>query len=912
MKDMNQNKTTTRGFKMTKKILRRDFFKLGAAATSILAAPSLLARKVWAAEGTPISDSIVGEVKDGLGLDYSPTTGKERKAIPSACWQCVARDGIICHVEDGRLVNIEGNPKLLRTNGKICAKGQAGANQVYDPDRLLFPMKRVGARGEGKWKRISWDDAVKEIGGRLKKIKDDGHPEKFAFHYGRMKASASKLIKSYFLTGFGTKTVGNHTSICESAKWTAQEFIWGKHYDVNDIFDVKTRKARSKYILIIGCNPMETHTSHIPLRQRLAGAIADGVKTVTVDVRLSNTAASSTEWVPIKPGTDLALVLAMMYHIIDKGLVPAAGKEFVNKWTGTTVAELTDFLTKPADHVPDKIKGEQPAGGYTPAWAAGVTGIAEAKIMELAEEYAKNSPGSTVISYRGATQHYNGVQCERAICTLEALAGNVDVPGGRVHAVGAPWSYKSTYKLPTTKTKGLSILKGEGFPFPSHSVSHQVLEQIKKKADAGEDFPDMYMWYCYTPVFANGDMQGSIDILKSEKYIPYSVCVNTSYDESAALADILLPDATYLERWDWEDMVSYDQLPEFYIRQPAVDPVGDVRDFKDVCYDLAVAIGDKDLIETMKFKTAKEFVKAACNDTAAVKKAGGFDYMVEHGALVDPDAKPKYEGYKSEVKLDIVNPDDIKDDDTKSYIFEDDEGVCWETTKAKYKDYRGTSSAYSKYKGQKVDGKYYAGFTPDKLNKSGLFEIKSPLLDGKGWGLWPAWMAAPEHKSLASDELILTNYKIATQIHSRSQNCKYLTELRPNEPAWINAKTAADLGIKDGDEITIEAKGIDNAGSLIKSTKTSMKTPVKVTEAVAPGVIAMAHHFGHWEYGRYASGNKNPLVDDADAVKHAETDPDAALLWWDNFGKRPNWIMPNAGDPIAGSFRFNDLVVKVK
>ncbi len=909
---MNQNTNTTRGFKMTRKILRRDFFKLGAAATSILAAPTLLTRKVWAAEGTPKSDSIVGEVKDGLGLDYSPTTGKELKAVPSACWQCVARDGIICHVEDGRLTSIEGNPKLRRSNGKICAKGQAGANQVYDPDRLLFPMKRVGERGSGKWKRISWDDAIKEIGARLKKLKDDGHPEKFMFHYGRMKASASKLIKTYFLTGYGTKTVGNHTSICESAKWTGQEFIFGKHYDVNDIYDVVTKKARSKYILIIGCNPMETHTSHIPLRQRLAGAIAAGVKTVTVDVRLSNTAAASTEWVPVKPGTDLALVLAMMYHIIDKGLVPASGKEFVDNWTGTTVDELKGFLTKPADHVPDKIKGDQPAGGYTPAWAAGITGIDQAKIIEIAEDYAKGSPGSTIISYRGATQHYNGVQVERAVCTLEALCGNVDVVGGRVHAVGAPWSYSKTYPKPSTKTKGISVTKGEGFPFPSHSVSHQVLEQIKKKVDAGEDSPDVYMSYCYTAVYANGDMQGNIDILKSEKYIPFSVNVNTSYDESAALADIILPDATYLERWDWEDMVSYDQLPEFYIRQPAVDPVGDVRDFKDVCYDLAVAIGDKDLIETMKFKTGKEFVRAACEDTAAVKKAGGFEYMKKHGALVDPDAKPKYLGYKKEVTLDVVKADDIKDDDTKKYLFETDEGIVWEATKATYKDYRSTSSAYKKYKGQKVNGKYYAGFKPDKLNKGGLYEIKSPLLEGKGWGFWPAWMQAPEHKSLASDELILTNFKIATQIHSRSQNCKYLSELNHAEPAWINTKTAADLGIKDGDEITIEAKPIDSAGTMKMSGKTSMKTPVKVTAAVAPGVIAMSHHFGHWEYGRYASGNKNPMVDDPDAVKHAETDPDAALQWWDDHGTRPNWIMPNAGDPICGSFRFNDLVVKVK
>ncbi|MFQ5808760.1 MAG: molybdopterin-dependent oxidoreductase, partial [Armatimonadota bacterium] len=199
---------------------RRAFLRLGAASAAALGA-GLGAQKLAGAV----------ELARG-GRDFSPDTGRERRAIPSACWQCVARDGIVGFVEDGRLVKIEGNPKLPRTNGRICAKGQAGVNQVYDPDRLLYPMKRVGARGAGKWRRISWDEALGEICGRLKQLQDAGTPEKFMFHYGRMKASSSKIVKSYFLTGFGTKTVGNHTAICEGAKWTAQELTWGSHYDV--------------------------------------------------------------------------------------------------------------------------------------------------------------------------------------------------------------------------------------------------------------------------------------------------------------------------------------------------------------------------------------------------------------------------------------------------------------------------------------------------------------------------------------------------------------------------------------------------------------------------------------------------------------------------------------------------------
>ena len=160
---------------------RRKFLKLGAASAALPPAASRFA--LTQAKELPISG----------GKDFSPETGDERQLIPSACWQCVTRCPNVNYVEEGRLVKIEGQPNSIRTEGKMCAKGQAGVNQVYDPDRILYPMKRVGKRGEGKWKRISWDDALGEIAARLKKLRDEGHPEKFMFHYGRMKSSSSKI-----------------------------------------------------------------------------------------------------------------------------------------------------------------------------------------------------------------------------------------------------------------------------------------------------------------------------------------------------------------------------------------------------------------------------------------------------------------------------------------------------------------------------------------------------------------------------------------------------------------------------------------------------------------------------------------------------------------------------------------------
>jgi anaerobic selenocysteine-containing dehydrogenase len=193
-----------------------------------------------AAGGELISPSLAGAVKVEMGgKDFSYKTNKERTGIPTACWSCVTRCAAMGFVEDGRLVKMESNPKSIRTEGKMCSKGQSGVNEVYFPDRILYPMKRAGARGSGKWKRITWDEALTELAGKMKKLRDDGHPEKFMFHYGRMKASSSKLIKSVFLGTYGTKTVAGHTSICEGGKWTAQELTWGKHYDNWDFDNTK-------------------------------------------------------------------------------------------------------------------------------------------------------------------------------------------------------------------------------------------------------------------------------------------------------------------------------------------------------------------------------------------------------------------------------------------------------------------------------------------------------------------------------------------------------------------------------------------------------------------------------------------------------------------------------------------------
>ncbi|KKK48145.1 hypothetical protein LCGC14_3148080, partial [marine sediment metagenome] len=209
------------------------------------------------------------------------------------------------------------------------------------------------------------------------------------------------------------------------------ELTWGSHYDKWDL-------ENTKFILNFGSNVLEAHTNHIPMAQRCVDALASGAKMYTFDVRLSNTAVKSTEWILIKAGTDLAVILAMCNVLMENGIYD---RKFIETYTNVTVDELKQHLSR-----------------YTPEWAEGVSGVPAEKIRSIALEYVRTRP-SVCISYRGAVMHYNGVQTERAVLMLEALAGNIDISGGRCRAVGAKW--KSTISTPKGPTKKLKILDGE-------------------------------------------------------------------------------------------------------------------------------------------------------------------------------------------------------------------------------------------------------------------------------------------------------------------------------------------------------------------------------------------------------------------------------------------------------------------
>jgi anaerobic selenocysteine-containing dehydrogenase len=761
---------------------RREFLRLATLGTgSLLGAESLLAQK----------PTLQGKLDFSAGgKDFSLVNNEERKAIPSACWQCVSCCAIIGYIENERLVKLEGNPRFLTTKGKLCARGEAGINQVYNPDRLLHPMVRVGERGEGKWKKISWDEALDllvdggEIAGRpvkgLRTLRDEGVPEKYLFHYGRMVGSDWLINIYYFCQAYGTNSIGDHNSICVNAGSIAGSLM-GDTSPLTPIED-------SKIILVFGSSVFDAGFGYVARIRDYTEALARGAKMYVFDTRLSNTAAKATEWIPVKPGTDQAIMLALCRELVQTGLFD---EEFIINHADVSVADLRSHLD-----------------GYTPEWAEGISTVSADKIRSIAREFGELRP-NLCTSSRGAFMHYNGVQTQRTLYLLRALSGALS--GSGIRGPRPRWNYAFPFPQPDPPPKSLNLFQGEegAFAIPDYNVSHQIVHMI----DKGPERPEIYLVYCHNPVYSNGNCRDNARIYRDEDKIPFLVAVDVILSETSELADLVLPDATYLERWTLHGATSPDNIPEYYIRQPMHQPLGEARNFCDVACEIADRLG-----LNLGFSSAEEFVRETIDNTPGVKEAGGFAYIKEHGIWHDRSAS------------------------TDTY-------------------------------------------------ERGEVTIRSDRLEEAGFDAFPSWMPIPAHEEMGANDLVLTTFKVPVQTHSRTQNCKWLTELFHENPAWINTKTAAQKGIRHGDRIRVKSR----IGEIV--------TKANVTEGVHPGAIAIAHHAGHWAHGEYASGRKS--------YNHI-SEPDSKNKWWRDKGEHVNLIIPNVGDPISGSMCWMDTVVQVE
>ena len=847
---------------------------------------------------------------------------KDTKKVPGMCQLCSTICGVIGHVKDGRIIKLEGNPKDPNSRGKLCARGQAGLNHQYHPERLLYPMKRVGERGEGKWKRLTWDEALDEMAAKLKPIRESGNPEKFAFHQGRQR---SKDALKRFLDAFGTKTQLSHRSLCSGNRRAANlAYLWESDWDLNDV-------EHTKYILNFGSNAFEAHQGHIPFANRIQnGRFKNGAKMVTFDVRLSNTAGASDEWFAPFPGTDGAVALAMCNAILTEGV---HDKNFIDRWSTSSITELKEHLAE-----------------CTPEWAEKISGVPAADIRRIALEFAAAAPKATTMCNRGSSAHLNGFYNDRAIHLLNGLVGSVGKRGGWCWS---PWGgldpIVKTPKMPPG-AKTWSVLEDPPeFPLANVWRRMRVGEIIYLYLLQGRTKIDAYMTYNLDSPLTWPEESLTKDVMCNEDLIPYHISINPFYNETAHYADLVLPWTTYMERWDLDARASYNLRPYVGIRTPMVEPLGEARDVRWVFPELAKRIGGG--MDEWYKESQEEYMEQWASTVPENPETGkaGLERLLDEGVWENTAIDPFYEPHLQPLDDEAVARSET--DPETGIITKDGLGIGIMIDGKALRGFKTPSrkfevrSVFLSQTGLNKD-------TSDLIAKSAMTKTKRRPEQHKPYDVeideMPIWMQPEEHQNMDENHLIMTSFKWNVHNHGRTMNLKWCAEIVHSNPAWMNPATAEKFGLKDGDWIELTgyfSKMLektnpnlvsdhykkDEDGRLIAGT---MRVPIVTMPGIHPRAIAMSNSCGHWEYTNVAKAKKAAAIEaeagtaiaaGSDAEQYRDPDWERNMWWEDKSngdhtkweqntgnGWNQNKIMPIAPDPVTGQQAFHSTVVSLK
>lgn len=538
-------------------ISRRTFIKASAATGAIL----LTSRFV--------GPSVVSEPDAAPGYSSENTEGVvTEKWVPTSCLNCATRCATRIRVVNGKAVRISGNPLSQVSEGEICPRGHIGLQVLYDPARITGPLQRTNpAKGrdiDPKWTAVSWSQALDEVSGRLKTLRDRGEPHKLVFFNGLNATSDEDLIHR-LAAAYGTPNVISGDTLENEAERLGRWLADGNYSHI--AYDT----GQANYILAFGASIVE---SEKPLARnlRMWGKIRrerpNRAKVVVIDPRYSVTAAKADLWLPINSGTDSALTMAIASVIINEGLYDT---QFIEKWT-------TGF---------DEYK-ELALNKYSPEKTAGLTGISADTIRQLAREFAGTSPAIAWVG-RGVSAWPNGSYATYAIFCLNALVGNIDTPGGIIYQENPnyrplPEPTEDTIARDGKAQPRLDFRKASFYPATT-AVTNQVADSILSGTPYAVE-----MAIGFNANF-NLTAPGAQRWDEALKKVPYYVHVAPFVSEMALYADLLLPAPVFLEQWGYDHSPPGSGFAEMKIKQPVVEPHSDNKIIADLVFDIARRLG---------------------------------------------------------------------------------------------------------------------------------------------------------------------------------------------------------------------------------------------------------------------------------------------------------------------------------
>lgn len=500
--------------------------------------------------------------------------------VRSVCGNCHNNCGVIASVQDGVVIGIEGDPDHPFNKGAMCGKGQSFLDVLYSPDRLQYPMKRTGERGEGKWERIEWDEALQTIADRLNEVKEKYGPEALIYCKG---APVQNIVPNAFqelFSRFGSPNSCGAGNLCFVPRAVALRSTYG-YRDEEDY-------NNTDLIINWGANPfasMRLGSYMCYEKKGFLSAVFDakerGVPLIVIDPVYTETAAKADQWIPIRPATDGALGLAMINVIIGEDLYD---HEFVEEWC-EGFDELSAFAQE-----------------FTPTWAEGITGIPAAKIEELARLYATTKK-AVIHEGNNFALHDNCVQAVRTIGILRAITGKVEAEGCSScypSVIGSPFPVElgGHGGMKTTVTVETPHINAKRYPMLAAGMPGAI-----EAIETGDPYtPRALFVYHGNPLVTQAGYERTRDALRKLDFI---VVCDLFYTRTAAdLADIILPDATWLERFDYRTYpISTGGM--IALRRPVVDPLHETRTSYAMERELADKMG---LGEDYPWSTQEEFI----------------------------------------------------------------------------------------------------------------------------------------------------------------------------------------------------------------------------------------------------------------------------------------------------------------
>ena len=481
----------------------------------------------------------------------------ETRYVNSSCAICTSKCVFRGQVVNGVIKRLEPEPDFPKSRGMICARGNAGASTPYDPNRIKYPMIRTGERGSGKWRKASWEEAYQYIADKTNKVVEEEEGNRACIGFASSEGTYQEHYWNQFRMLFGSPNSLRHPTLCLSSNIRGFQSVFGT-YPAADV-------ANARYLIMAGANRAESIFT--PDTMDIFNRPTGSCKLVYLDPRFTKTAAKADQWLPIKPGTDMAFALAMMQVIIGENL---HDREFIeNHCTG--FAEL-------AEHVKQ----------YTPEWAERETGIAAAVIRQVAREFA-TSPNALFYPGRRSSWQGEEVQTRRSIAMLNAIVGAFDRPGGLIPSIGISlkayfyepaWYSNAQPRLEEGDVTFLNPRDGSWIPWRDRAIKgdpYRIRGLFVYKQNVVDSVPDRAKTF---------KLFDKLDII---------VCIDTFMSDTAWHADVVLPESNYLERFDPPNLYGMTGIePTVVIRQPLIKPLFDTKPCFDIVRELAAYFTDED------------------------------------------------------------------------------------------------------------------------------------------------------------------------------------------------------------------------------------------------------------------------------------------------------------------------------